>query len=189
MKKLTLCIVILTMLQTAVYSQDYKLGAKAGINFANLTGDFQNGKTRTSIHLGGVAEFRINDLFAVQPELLYSGQGANADNDDNNVVKINYITIPVIAKYFVTESLTIEAGPQVGFLASAKSTVDGNTTDIKEFTKSMDLGFNLGLGYVLDQGVFFGARYYFGSDINDAPNSTMKIKNGVFQLSAGYYFK
>ena len=57
----------------------------------NMTGDDAEGTdSRTSIHLGVTAEIAISDVFSIQPELLYSGQGYKADSvielyDDINI--------------------------------------------------------------------------------------------------------
>ena len=54
---------------------------------------------------------------------------------------------------------------------------------------SIDFGLNFGLGYKLDSGLNFGARYNMGlSNINDTDDDDDTIKNGVFQISLGYFF-
>ena len=50
-------------------------------------------------------------------------------------------------------------GGGVGFLLSATDEYDDEEDDIKEYLKSTDFGLNLGLGYKLDSGLFFSARY------------------------------
>ncbi len=188
MKNYVLIALFLVSCTATSFAQDLNFGAKAGANFANLGSDFEDSKTRTSIHLGGVLEASISDVFSVQPELLYSSQGSNSDLDDDDVLKLDYLTIPILAKYYVADALSIEAGPQIGFLLSAKVEDDGDEIDIKDDTKSIDIGLALGLGYKLDSGINFGARYYFGSDINDIDEDPDKITNSVFQVFVGYFF-
>ena len=174
---------------TTIYGQEIGVGAKAGVNFASLNGDFENGKARTSFHFGAVVPITLNEKFTIQPELLYSSQGADSSVDDDEVLKLNYINIPLILKYYVIDRLSLEAGPQIGFLTSAKAEFDGESEDIKDITKSIDFGLNIGAAYELDNGINFGLRYFFGSNINDIPDDSDKITNGVFQLSIGYLFK
>ena len=68
-----------------------------------------------------------------------------------------------MAKFYVAEGFSIEAGPQVGFLFSAKDEYDfdGDTgeDDIKEYFKGIDFGVNFGVGYKLEGGLNLGARY------------------------------
>ena len=53
-------------------------GAKAGANFASIGGDETDDLgTRTSFHFGVTAGIAVSDNFTVQPELVYSSQGAD----------------------------------------------------------------------------------------------------------------
>ena len=139
--------------------------------------------TLTSIHFGGFAEIKISDKFAVQPELLYSAQGAKFDGDNLN---LNYINIPVMAKYYVADAFSLEAGPQLGFLMSAKA--DGE--DVKDGFNSTDFAFNLGAGYDLNEQMSLGLRYNIGlSDIEkDLTAGESGSTNSSLQLSFGYKF-
>jgi hypothetical protein len=188
MKKLIIFAVLVVFGNATGSAQDIVFGAKAGLNLATLQPDLTDPATRISFHFGGMVEIPIMDAFSVQPELLYSGQGVKDKSDDDEVVRLNYLTLPVLAKYYVANNLSIEAGPQFGFLLSAEREDDGETTDIKDISKSTDIGFALGLGYELESGLNFGLRYYFGSDINEIEEDPNKISNRAFQISLGYFF-
>ncbi|MCL6294386.1 porin family protein [Jejuia spongiicola] len=130
-----------------------------------------------------MSEIKISEKFSFQPELLYSGQGYDTGISTEGNIALNYLNIPLIGKYYVTKRLSLEAGPQIGFLLSTK----GGTKDYKDLFKTTDFGVNFGLGYKLDNGLNFGARYVLGlSNINDV--GSLKNKNGVLQLSVGYFF-
>ncbi|MGC6524498.1 MAG: porin family protein [Flavobacteriaceae bacterium] len=169
-----------------ISAQNITFGAKAGLNFASMAGDDADGLDgRTSFHLGVTAEIEMSDTFSIQPELLYSGQGYTADGDVTG--KVDYINLPIMAKFYVADGISLEAGPQIGFLASAKSDVDGESTDIKDSLKSTDFALNLGAGYKLDSGLNFGLRYSMGlTDVYDF--DTDGFKHSVLQLSVGYNF-
>lgn len=193
MKKLFIIAVITFGVIIGTNAQKTKFGAKGGVNISKLTGDdLGDLDMRTSFHIGGVAEIPISDKFAVQPELLYSAQGAKESFEDDDIVyKLDYLNIPVMAKYYVTDGLSLEAGPQVGFLLSSKIDWDADgesgSEDIKDGMNSIDFGLNFGLGYKMASGLNFGARYNLGlSDI--AEDSEGSAKNGVVQVSVGYYF-
>lgn len=201
----------MTLAAFTLQAQDVTFGAKAGLNFASLDITDSNIDGRTSFHLGITAEFEMSDTFSIQSELLYSAQGATEDagetigttvyNDDYKF-KLNYLQIPVMAKFYVSEGLSLEVGPQIGFLLSADvendySTIDNGTVldsgsieiDYKDFMKSVDFGLNFGIGYKLDSGLNFGLRYNLGlNDVYDVNGSNTEIKNRVFQLSVGYNF-
>jgi hypothetical protein len=55
--------------------------------------------------------------------------------------------------------------------------------------KTLDFGFHLGLGYKLENGLNFGARYNLGlSNINDFDSSSAKFINSTVQFTIGYSF-
>ena len=209
MKKIILSVVAIATFGFS-QAQDIKYGAKVGLNVATLNGDLEDAKSLIGAHLGGFVEIKINEKFAFQPELLYSMQGAKSEYSESEPdysyseeakYKLGYLNVPLMAKYFATDKLFIEAGPQIGFLMSAKNefkfseTFMGDTesasgdVDIKDNLKSIDFGLNFGLGYEFTENVFASARYNVGlSDINDVQGSDMKIQNGVLQFSVGYKF-
>jgi len=202
MKKIMLTALIAVITMVSVNAQNF--GAKAGVNFAYISGDLTDDlDSRTSLHIGVMAEFEISDKFSFQPELLYSGQGAKYSESESgysyeSTTKLDYLNIPLMAKYYVAEGFSLEAGPQVGFLLSAKDewedNFDGDTDsgsdDIKEDVSSIDFGLNFGVGYKLDSGLNFGARYNLGLSnlIDDTDELDFKWNNSVIQISVGYFF-
>ena len=212
MKKLLLITAVAVFGFTSVNSQEVHFGAKAGLNLASITGE-DTGELdgRTSFHVGAVAEIAISDVFSVQPELLYSAQGAKYEDSYSEMgyseeieatIKYDYITLPIIAKYYVAEGFSIEAGPQVGFLMTAEADYDAKvsyegvsesesgTEDFKDDTSGIDFGLNFGFGYKMESGLNFAARYNVGlSNINDFEGSDdYKQQNSVIQVSVGYFF-
>lgn len=167
-------------------------GAKAGVNFATVGGDETGGtSSRTAFHVGGVAEIAISEKFSVQPELLYSAQGAVRDFEGVDVdVKLDYLNIPIMAKYYVADGFSVEAGPQIGLLLSAEADGGGETEDLKDSISGIDFGLGIGAGYKMESGLNFSARYNLGiSNINDFEGSDdISNQNNVFQISVGYFF-
>ena len=191
MKKFCLIIAVIlfcfkvTAQDNSTSDNGIKFGIKAGVNFATLTGDTEGLESRTSFHVGALVEIPVSEKFSVQPELLYSGQGAKDDSSDDEL-KLDYLNIPIIAKFYVAEGFSLEAGPQIGFLLSAKEEFDGQSEDIKDYVKGTDFGINFGLGYKMETGLNFGARYNLG--LSEIPEDGGDLKNGVFQISIGYMF-
>ncbi|WP_299222001.1 porin family protein [uncultured Aquimarina sp.] len=201
-KKLLLVLFLGVVTVTNAQEESIRFGAKAGLNLANITGDQTDElSTRTSFHIGALVEIPLSDKFALQPELMYSAQGAKFEFSefgftDESTVKLDYLNIPVMAKFYVVEGLSIQAGPQLGILLSAKDegedSIDGEyEEDIKDFVSSIDLGLNFGLGYQLEAGIFFEGRYNLGltniDDDDEAVNDS-SIRNSVIQFSVGYKF-
>lgn len=173
--------------QKTKQDEGIKLGVKGGLNVANLMGDVKDVAIRTSIHAGLVAEIIVSDNFSVQPELLYSGQGASDTSEGGGRFKLDYITLPVLAKFPLAKNLYLETGPQVGFLISAKNKTNETNEKIEDL-KTIDFGLNAGLNYELNNGVFFQARYNLGlTDIGIAGDNN-RASNAVIQFSIGKLF-
>jgi len=203
MKKLILTAAFSILIFQFNQAQELTFGVKGGINLASLGGDVApSAKGKMGFHLGGIAEYMLSDEFGVQAELLYSALGGKYEETNEGVsikekTKLSYITLPVVGKYFVTDEIALEAGPQFSFLMSAESegesTFDGETQsateDISNGINGIDLGFGIGGSYNTDGGLFFGLRYVLGlSNIfSDAPDG-ISVVNNVFQVSAGYKF-
>ncbi len=206
MKKLVLSIAAVLAVGTVAHAQqEVKFGPKAGVNFANVSG-IDDTDMKTSFYVGAVAEIKFNDKFSVQPELLYSSQGYKVSGSETimgvtatfeGTQKLDYINVPIMAKYYIIDGFSVEAGPQIGFLIKAEgegeSTAMGTTSKIKEdnkdFYKSIDFGVNFGLAYDLPMGLFINARYNLGlADIRDNSDNGDAIKNNVIQVGVGYKF-
>jgi opacity protein-like surface antigen len=149
-----------------------KFGVKAGVNNTNFTGDLDS-DSQTSFYVGGFVDFSIADKFHLQPELLYSMEGA----DDASV---SYLKIPVMGKYYIVDGFNVQAGPYIGFKVAADDTVDDGI-------KSMDFGLGLGAAYDLSNGLFVDARYNLGLQ-NISEEDSFDIKTSGIQVGVGYKF-
>ncbi|WP_426483997.1 porin family protein [Flavobacterium sp. 2] len=186
MKKLFLAAVMFLTASTAIHAQLLKIGVKAGVNFANQHGDASfdgisvDKEGLTSYHAGLVAELKLLEKFSIQPELLYSTQGATYKNAvDEFKNELGYLSIPVMAKFYMTKSLSLEVGPQASFLLSNKKEFD------VQDPKTFDFAVNAGLGLKITEGLFVQARYGLGLT---EVSTHADLKNSVFQLSAGFMF-
>ena len=183
MKKL-LIVGLLSIVSSAAFAQaQVALGIKAGINVAKLNNDDLESSSITAFHGGAFALFKFTAI-GIQPELLFSQQGSKVDDISGNPqdLKMSYMTIPVMLKFYLPGGFNIQAGPQFGFLNSAE--FDGN--DVKGSFKDSDTSLNVGAAWDAPFGLVLDARYNIGlSDINDDPTFG-SIKSGVFQFSLGY---
>lgn len=175
MKKILLAAAVILGCYTSVNAQSY--GIKAGANFASFRGDASDRfNVLVGFHVGALAEIEIFDHLSVQPEFLFSSQGAKTKQND---YKLNYLTLPVVAKIYLTDSFNIQGGPQFGLLISESDPV----TPLESNT--YDFGIVGGLEFFIADGLFVQARYNAGlSRLSD--NSD--LKNSVVQASIGYIF-
>ena len=187
MKKVFLSLVILVA-ATVSASAQVQFGVKGGLNIANLNGPGSGGTSSLiGLHIGGLASIEVSDLFHVQPELVFSTQGAKAPG---GTLDLDYLNIPVLAKYTIVKGLNIEAGPQFGFLLSAKAKDNaGNSANVSSSFKSLDLSLALGASYDITKMIGVDVRYNAGlSDISNPSNSSNAVHNSVVQIGVYYLF-
>lgn len=187
MKKIILCAIAI-MAFGFTNAQKTRFGVKGGLNIATI-GGADDANALVGFQLGGFAEINVWKKLFIQPELLFSAQGAKFDGfngDRDYTVNLNYINIPVLAKYYITKEFSVEAGPQLGFLVSSKNIED---------EKSVDVSFNLGAGYNFTDNFSVGIRYTIGLssvyDYNDYNNGYYydnRYSNNVLALTAAYKF-
>jgi hypothetical protein len=190
MKKLVVLVLTAGAFYTA--SAQVQFGVKAGANFATLSGSGSDGaKTKVGFHGGAFAHIPLMNSFFLQPELVYSAQGATATEDGTDVsLNQNYLNIPVLAKFHHESGLFCETGPQMGFLLSANVKAGGMSQDVKSSYKSTDFSWVFGVGYTLSSmPVGIDARYNLGLSNIPAESSTdHTVKNSVFQIGLFYMF-
>lgn len=212
MKKIILLTGILLISTSFIYAQaDSKavqLGVKAGVNSSKITGDdYDDVKSRTSFNVGLLAEIPITERFSFQLEVLYSGQGFDVqendqdnifDTDDNVEYQLDYIQVPLLLKVYLVQGLSIEAGPQFGFKIHEEldyqPNSDGGDVEINEddsYIKDFDTSVALGVAYKFNNGFFVNSRYTFGlTDIfeEDTILENVDAKNVVWQFGVGFMF-
>lgn len=194
MRKFGFILVAVLIGLPSLQAQEYfRMGAKGGVNLANIVGDDPDWDLRTSFHLGLVAEIPLSEKFYFGPEVLYSSQGSK--NEGVEIFNLDYIQIPMMVKYYVSQGLNIEAGPQIGFLISSEvnSFVVGSNVDLKDYLSTFDYGVNFGLGLKWVNGFFFQGRYNLGlaniwDDLEIGLDDDFKETNNVIQFSVGYMF-
>ncbi|MDB5201563.1 MAG: hypothetical protein JWQ27_972 [Ferruginibacter sp.] len=191
--KYTLSLLIAgVMAAGTVSAQKVNFGVKAGANISTIKydPDLDNG-TKVGFHAGGLAHIHLAPQLALQPEVLYSMQGAkNNMLNGKTEFTLGYIAVPVMLQYMFDNGFRIEAGPQVSFLTSAKKEIANVETDIKKEINKADFGVGAGISYVMKSGFGIDARYNFGlNDISkDKIANPYKAYNRGAQIGLFYQF-
>lgn len=204
----------------SVSAQEFRFGPKAGFAMSTLKIDEKQDdlgarkmSPKYTFYIGGMAEYKINDNFGFQAEVLYSPLGAKEkiDGIDAGVVyvgeqtKVNLGTllVPVSAKYFITEGFSVAAGANFGIILTAKQKTvigsdffdvgvedgDGNgEIDIKKDIKTLNIAPFVGVEYMLENGLFFDARYSLGVSNLSNDGSGGKVTNSFAQVGVGFKF-
>lgn len=191
MKKALLVFLCAAAIGTA--KAQVQFGIKAGANIANLVGDdAEEAKMKIGVNAGAFARLSIAESFKIQPEILFSTQGAKSKETFEGEtfetkMNLSYINVPVMFQYHTASGFFAETGPQLGILASAKLKGEGESVDIKENLKSIDFSWGLGVGYEFAQGFGVNGRYNFGLS-NLPEEGDGKLRNGVIQVGVFYVF-
>lgn len=176
-------------------------GIKGGFNFANFRGsDVEGSSSRKALVVGGFVKVNLLSIIAIQPEVLYSGKGAEfEENSTKTTEKITYLEIPILVKINALNAGLLKAGliggPSFAFRLSAKRTTEANgqsnEIDIKDHIKSNDAGAVIGIGADISAGVISltgDIRYTMGLSSIDDSDADLDIKNGVFSVMVGLGF-
>lgn len=200
-----LCIIVLAVIGVAVTAeaQTVSFGPRVGVNFATLRVVDAEDEYRkhfndaldytTGAQFGAVVNFEVSEILSVQPEILYSQRGYQAnpvfhENSSNGSASVNsrmnFLEVPVLAKFsFGVESIKgfVTAGPSVSYFMNGKMkyAFDGKEEEEDyEFNdyvngikaNRLDIGANVGAGmaFALGTGALnLDVRYGLGlSDIS-----------------------
>lgn len=163
-------------------------GIKGGFNVANISVDTESFDSKVGLIVGGFVRRRVHEFFSVQPEVLFSQQGAKFRDETYSV---NYLQIPVLAVASVEQpSVTpfILFGPAIGLKLSASAEGrEFEREDIGDEVSGTDFGFVIGGGVEINQ-LLLEARYTVGLK-DTAPDDDEVVKNRVFSILVGYRFR
>ena len=154
-------------------------------------------KFKPGIVAGIEGQYQLNDWFGLSAGLLYTQEGTKVKNSDFKY-NLEYLNIPVMAKFYVAKGLSLNAGLQLGFLTKGKLKGNGYNENIKSICNKTDFSIPLSIAYEFENGLSFEARYT-GGLTNVIKEETIKAaggsykferdnKNEVFMLTVGYKF-
>ena len=165
MNKRTLYLFIFcaSLFSSVPLSAQAQYAIKGGLNAARITHDanLDHGVSYYSapfLHLGLLANYKINDRWSIQPEVLYSQSGGIAyfDFQETNMESyefkqtLSYIKTPILLAYSF-DQVNLEAGPGFGYMIGTK--ISKNTVDIPDylhiFNQKIDININAGIKYTI----------------------------------------
>ena len=214
MRKIALLIALTVFGLTQTNAQNF--GFKGGYNYSSFNGEVTKDnslKGLSGFYVGALLELPLGDVISLQPEVIYSRQGAAWEKDYNvpiwgkvalkNDLRLDYLNIPIMAKVNLGP-LFLQGGVQFGFLVGKPET--SNTINGRRVTEkvdkdayaSFDFGVGAGLGVNLSQHFFVEARYTHSlTNALDPNNNSLKnahisddnnFKNALLSLGLGVKF-
>ncbi|MBZ4041229.1 MULTISPECIES: porin family protein [Flavobacterium] len=150
-----------------------EFGIKGGVNMSNLysdSDDIDDENALWGFNAGIFAAFPIADKVFIQPEILYTTKGAELDYNvagvaGTNKFKLNYIEVPLLVRFNLTENFNVHVGGYASYLVNAKLTGEGDIEfddelDADDFER-FDAGLSAGVGLDFNP-ISIGLRYNYG---------------------------
>ncbi len=194
-----------------VASENFYFSLKLGLNVTSLSG-IDDTSAKKGINFGLLATIKLSDKFYLVPEFApLSRKGAKGipfegsglppvdgviNPPDESQMNLNYLDLPVIAKYQLNDRLSFGTGPAFAFLLSSANefTREFREEDMLKFSESsqvewnsFDFGWAAEVTYGLlnareGDGINFHARYTKGFTNIIKDNTGDAITNSAFQF-------
>ena len=193
MKKLFTILTVVVLSTTMSFAQ-VQFGGTAGLNMANVSGDDMEGDMKIGMHVGVSAAFELSDAMTLKTGALYSTKGTQDEESGMKMsYNLSYIEIPVNLSFSVSDQISLMAGPYIGLLMGAEVEVSGTgglfdgTIDMKDDTRAMDFGINVGAGFAVTEAISINVGYQMGLASLDSEGDS-NSKNSNIHLGMTYSF-
>lgn len=209
MKKIIFSLTICLLIAAVSYAQnDISYGIKGGLNYSNLVYEFEDSNNdfldfnaKVGFYAGGFINISLSDKFALQPELLYSSQGAKLDIDYSQVlifnqndptfleneedvnVKQSKLLLPILLQYKIGSDFSLFLGPQITYTLNFETEVDsGDELVVSRFQDDDKIGIDVSarLGYKVSENMMVELGYFRGLTNQNS------VKSSVFQLGLAH---
>src|SRR6185436_16841272 len=193
----TVFIILLSSAQTpTAEKQKVSLGIKTGLNISRMK---LNGKIpgvlESDFRRGFVAGAFVNFPFgkspiSLQPEFLFSSMGGDIRNEYNEEqnLRFNYFSLPLLLKFKISKKLGVFAGPQVDALIHAR---ENNPLGEFDITKQVEEFDGLATG-VMEwwpwKNIVLSGRYMHGFKKVYTRAPEVSMNNRGFQVTIGLKF-
>ena len=194
MSKASFSFLVLFLSLLSISQAQVRPGIKLGLNSSNISKTRLDAKT--GLYVGAFVKIPISEYYSLQPEILYSNQGGKSNSNEYGDVDINYLSIGIPNKFYVSPNNGFHFMLGLGLDINLKNNFVGLTNfDIDNEISPVDVVAMGGIGFEFDFGLALEARYkqgtisvdFLGEDnLYEEAGSNL---NGVFQIGASYKFK
>lgn len=135
--------------------------------------------SESGFFVGFFTEFVVGNYVSIQPQVNYATVFVESE-------RLNELIIPIMIKYYPSEKLFLQAGPQFDYI------LDEDAEDVNK----LGYGLGFGLGFDISKNFFLSARYALGLnnridfEEDDFFGSNEEISSAFnnFQLGIGLRF-
>ena len=201
----TLCLSLLFAATSFAQTEPgtFTLLPKVGLNLSSLTKSEFEVDTRTGFCGGLELNYQLNKSFSLTLGALYSQQGCkHSENDIKTTVNLEYLNVPVLFNFHITNGLVAKVGVQPGLLLRDKIHQErkGESGEMyfRDYIRTISEYKNTNMRD-FDIAIPFGLSYEFSNIVLDArycpgivalfDHWDLTNKNSVFQFTLGYKFE
>lgn len=186
MKKILLVCISALFVTIGANAQSWGFDPKVGATFSTANG-VTDAKVRTGLTAGLFFERAVSSWLVMEADLLFTQQGFDVSGTTETKYRADYVSMPVLAKYYLMGGLNFQLGAQFDYLLGAKEK-DGSA-DAKAvyglFNK-YNISFMTGMAYDFNFGLIIEGRYLYGmTQLTSAATTT---RTGCLQVNAGWRF-
>ncbi len=205
MKKIT-CVILLIVSFCFILQAQISVGPRGTLDFTTMQGDDTGtAGLRPTFRLGASFQLILSDNFLIRPEWFISFRGSKVQTAGSTFIfdpvvgtsivgvrtykyRLIYTDLVMLATFApeVTDRrFQLYGGPRISRLLQArvKQGSNNNAEDIIDNARKWQYGFELGVGYELDNQLFVGLR--FGRDISSLFEETTLV-NEAISIELGY---
>ncbi|WP_080057895.1 porin family protein [Spirosoma aerolatum] len=200
---------VIGCLSVSSAQQRFTAGPRVGLNLSNYWGSADGMSFTPGITAGAFLMYSSLNHFGISGDVLYSQRGTSYQGNNMKFIqRVNYLEIPVVARYFLTLNGNFRpnlfVGPSLGIKLNAKRikgdylqgtgpVLNGDNSDA---FNNLDLGATGGIqlnwGTGNRQHFLIDARYTLGlTDVQAFPNvwgPRSSLQNSTVSITLGYGF-
>jgi|GEM_PF-1980733 len=200
------CLLILGSLLLTAKAQQIQWGVKGGVGEGQISLKVKQGNQvatlplqKASFNIGGLAEYRVNENFSVQPQLYFITKGGEINASGTLQFKLTQLELPVYLLYRYN-GFYMGAGPSFSYGLKAQGIGSGTIDDnlYKDTSKQLLPGvkfkrFEVGvsglMGFEFPSGFFLQVNYTKGLTSISTKYEMVETHNRVYGISIGHFIR
>jgi hypothetical protein len=149
-------------------AQNFEIGIKTGFGLADTHWtNIPDPETNSDFHspifsfsANGVLSYKSAGFwgFTVEPGIVQKGWIQKGINSENKF-KVNYIQLPILSDFHLSNKLSISIGPEVAYLLSSKYKSNYGTEKVNYIFNNFELSGVVGVTYKIVENFDVGIRY------------------------------
>lgn len=175
-----------------------QLGVKAGVGMASVHGGKATEELLDASIISPIVGVTYHLTFGpigVKPELLVEKKGGQGkvdfgDGKEDFSVSLWYVDAPLLGSFSILPTLSIIAGPSIGYLFSASGKYGSQGASMDDEFKKTNIGAVAGIQFMLPiAGLGIDARYQYGlTNIDKGSDKDFEISTDMMAVTATYLF-